>query len=821
MGTLWQDLKYGLRIHAKTIGLTTIAVLTLALGIAACTSVFSVVNAILLRPLPYAKSEEIVIPWRLAPKGMEAGYDKIPWGGNDFRLFLQESKTFSDLGAFKSGAFTLTGIEEPRLLEGLRVSAGFFSVLGVTPILGRTFTQEEDTPGHEHEVMLSYELWQEHFGGSQHLLGLPLDLNGQSYTVVGVMPQGFAFPHANEMPGSFEFPREAQLWVPLALPPASAADDPWNLAVIGRVRAGVSIEEVQSEMDIFARREEREHPKAKGWFNSQVTPLTTQVVGDTRLPLLLMLGAVGAVLLIACSNVASLLLTRSLVRRREFTVRAALGAGHRRLVRQVLTESLLLALGAGAVGIVLGQGGIYAVKVFGPPSIPRLQEASLDLLVFAFALIVTIVTGILFGLAPAVGALRKNLAESLKEGGQRSGGSQAGPRLRKLLIISQVALALVLVIASGLVTKTFFRLLSVETGFNPEHVLTFEVSLSDTKYPDNDHIVTLYDKLLHQLQSTSGVKSAGIVQVVPMGGSPNNAAIRIPGRTIARDNESPIASYIVASPGYFSSVGTPLLQGRDFAQSDNADSMSVTIINESMARRFWPGENAIGKQVGTASLKYPAMTIIGIVADVKHLSFRDDAGSEMYVPYTQKPWPSMLRMQVAVRTLAEPTSVTTGVRTAMHLVDPDLPMAKVATLATLADSSMAQPRFAMLLLGAFGALALVLASVGMYGVISYSVTQRTQEIGVRMALGAQRRDVFRMVLGQGARLAGMGVIFGLLLALWVTQLMNSLLFGVRPTDPFVYGAAVSMLLLSVALLACYVPARRATRVDPMIALRDE
>lgn len=826
MRTLLQDLKYGLRVHAKTKGLTFIAVLTLALGIGACTAVFGVVDAILLRPLPYSDSEKIVIPWRLVPNGVQLGYDKIPWGARDFRLFLQESKTFQDLGAFKSQSYTLTGIEDPVLLDGMQASAGFFSVLGVSPALGRTFTAEEDQAGHGNVVILSYDLWQTHYAGSERILGKPMELNGEAYTIVGVMPQGFAFPHANEMPGSFEFPREAQLWVPLALPATSAPGDPDELAVFGRLKSGVSIEDAQAEMDVFAKREDREYPKAKGWFNSRVTPLDIQVVGDTRVPLLLLLGAVGAVLLIACSNVASLLLTRSLVRRREFTVRAALGAGHRRLVRQVLTESLLLAIVAGIVGVGLGEAGIILVKIFGPANIPRLQGASLDLTVFLFAFAVTIATGILFGLAPAVSAIRKNLAESLKEGGQRSGGSPTGPRIRKFLIISQVALALVLVIAAGLVTKTFYRLLSVEGGFNAGQVLTFEVSLLNTKYTDDTKIVNLYDKLLHELQTVPSVKAVGIVEVVPMGGAPESTVIRIPDRPTVNEKEKPYASYTIASPGYFSAVGTSLLRGRDFLESDRAESLPVTIINNAMAKKFWPDGDALGKQVGLGSLRYPPMVIVGIVADVKHISFREETGPEMYVPYTQKPWPSMLRMQVAVRTLADPTTVTESVRSAVRSVDPDLPMAKVATLTTLADDSMAQPRFAMLLFGSLGILALVLASVGMYGVISYSVAQRTQEFGIRMAMGAQRRDIFKMVLGQGGRLAGAGVMIGLLMiallmVLGATQLMAGYLFGVHLLDPFIYGMAISALLISVALVACYVPARRATRVDPMVALREE
>lgn len=826
MRTLLQDLKYGLRIHSKTAGLTTIAVLTLALGIGACTAVFGVVDAILLRPLPYVDSEQIVIPWRLVPKGVQLGYDKIPWGARDFHLFLQESRTFQDLGAFKSQSFTLTGVEDPTRLDGMQASAGFFSVLGVTPVIGRTFTAEEDQAGHGHAVILSFDLWREQYANSDRILGMPMELNGEAYTIVGVMPEGFSFPHANEMPGSFEFPREAQLWVPLALPPTSAPGDPDELAVFGRLRPGVSIKDAQAEMDVFARREDSEYPTAKGWFNSLVTPLDRQVVGNTRVPLLLMLAAVGAVLLIACSNAASLLLTRSLVRKKEFTMRAALGAGHRRLVRQVLIESLLLAMVAGILGVGIGEAGIFLAKRLGPANIPRLQEASLDLTVFLFAFGITILTGVLFGAAPAAGAIRKNLAESLKEGGQRSGGSLTGPRIRKFLIVSQVALALVLVIAAGLVTKTFYRLISVETGFNAGHVLTFEVSLLNTKYTDNDKIVTLYDKLLHQLQGVPSVKAVGIAAFVPMGGAPDSTMIRIIDRPALTEKERPFAAYTIASPGYFSAVGTPLLRGRNFQESDRSDTQPVTIINSAMAKKFWPDRDALGKQVGLGSLKYPPMVIVGIVADVKHISFREDAGPEMYVPYTQRPWPSMLRMQVAVRTLSDPTAVTGNVRSAIRSIDPDLPMARVATLNTLAHDSMAQPRFAMLLFGSMGILALVLASVGMYGVISYSVTQRTQEFGIRLAVGAQKRDIFKMVLGQGGRLAGTGVIFGLcliglLFAPRPAQLMAGYLFEVHLFDPFIYGLAISSLFISVALVACYVPARRATRVDPIVALRDE
>ncbi|HWY48587.1 MAG TPA: ABC transporter permease [Bryobacteraceae bacterium] len=822
MVTLLQDLKYGLRTLTKSRGFTIVAVITLALGIGASTAVFSLVNAILLKPLPYPNSERIVVPWRLAPAGLNLGYEEIPWDLREFHVLRRELKAFQHLGAFKSDSFNLTGSGDPLRLEGIRASAGFFPALGLAPQIGRFFTSAEDQPGHEHEVILTDQLWRDRFSSDPAILGRAVELNGSPYTVVGVMPPGFAFPRSTEMPGSFTFPRETQLWVPLALPPAPLHPyDPSELAVIGRLKPGTSIGQAQAEMDVFARRLEQQYgPQGKDWFNSRVTPLAHQVAGDTRRPLLLILGAVGVVLLIACSNVASLLLARSLARRREFTLRAALGAGNARLLRQLLTESLLLAAAGGAVGVLLGELGIEFLTTFAPSNIPRLADVALDFQVFAFAFGVTLVTGILFGLAPAIPATREDLADALREGGQRSVGNTAGPKIRKALLVSEVALALVLVIAASLLTQTFFRLLSVDPGFRPARVLTFELSLPDAKYAETNHIVALYDKVLGRLQTLPGVEAAGIAKTVPLDGAPDSSSIRIIGRPAKSEVDRPFASYNLVSPGYFSAVGTPLLRGREFQAIDTAVSTPVAIINRAMASKYWPGENPIGKQLGLGSVRFPVMTIVGIVADVKDLSLRQQPGPEMYIPYSQKTYVSLLTMQVALRTKTDPAFMLESARQAIRSIDPDLPIAKVATMTALVDNSMAQPRFAMLVLGSFGALALVLAFIGMYGVISYSVAQRTREIGVRMALGAARRDVFRMVLGQGARLAGLGIAIGLVAALAVTRLMAGFLYGVEATDPLTF-AGVSLLLVGIALLACYVPARRATRVDPMIALRYE
>jgi putative ABC transport system permease protein len=821
MGTLLQDLKYGLRLLRKSPGFTAVAVLTLALGIGASTGVFSIVNAVLLKPLPYPHAEQIVIPWRQAPPTINLGYSEYPWGLTEFRRMQADSKTFQDLGAFRSDFFVLSATGDPVRLDGMRVSAGFFPALGVQPVLGRAFTNEEDQAGHEHVVLLSYSLWRDHFGGNPDILGRAVELNGEAYLVTGVMPAGFAFPRKEEMPGSFEFPREAALWVPLALPAAKIhQDDPDELAVVARLQPGATMQKAQAEMDVFAKRLETENPRGKGWFGSRVTPLTRQVAGDTRRSLLLVLGAIGVVLLIACANVANLLLMRSVGRQREFTMRAALGAGRLRLVRQVLAESLVLAFAGGAVGISLGFAGVRFVKAFGPPSLPRLSEVTLDARVFLFTLGVTLLTGILFGLAPALSAAGKDLIESLKEGGQRAGGGHSGPKVRDALLVCEVGLALVLVISASLLVRTFIHMLQVDPGFNSSRVLTFELSLPATKYPDTEHIVALYHNALERLRNVAGVESAGLVRTVPMGGAADSTGIRILGRVRSDFKENPYSEYTIVSPGYFSAVGTPILRGRDFAASDTADSVPVTIISSVMAKKYWPGEDPIGKQVGPGSARYAVATIVGIAADVKHLSVREAPGPEMYVLYNQKPWPSLLTMQFALRTKADPASVAAGARDAIRSVDADLPIAKVNSLATLLDASMTQPRFTMLLLAGFGVLALVLASVGIYGVVSYAVAQRSREFGIRLALGAQPGRMFGMVLGQGTRVAGLGIVLGLAAAGAVTRVMTSLLFGVEPVDPLSF-VGVPLLLMGVALLACYLPARRATRVDPMVALRYE
>lgn len=817
--TLAQDLRYSLRMFRKSPGFALIAMLTLALGLGASAAVFSVVNTILLKPLPYPQADRIAIPWLVAPAGVNIGSEYFPWGESQYALVMREQHPFEHFGVFRNDSFNLTSSGEPALLDGFRASAGFFPALGVVPVLGRTYSADEDQPGHEQVVVLSYRLWQERFGSDRGVLGRSLVLNGLPYIVIGVMPADFAFPRSEEMPVSFNFPRRPQLWVPLGMG-KTPRPGPSELAAVGRLKPGLTLAQAQAQMNVITQHAEHADPRWKGWFNTRLVQLPAQVTGETPRPLLLILGSVGIVLLIACANVANLLLVRSMARRREFTLRAALGAGTVRLIRQVLTESLLLAISGGALGMLLALGGVSFVRKFGPAGVPRLQEVALDWHVLLFALVVSVLTGVFFGLMPALGAARANVAESLKEGGQRAAGSANHAGLRNAFLVSQVALALVLVISAGLLVRTFYRMLQVDPGFRPMQVITFDLSLPALKYPDQDHIVPVYSRILENVRAVPGVEYAGVAETLPMGGEGESTVIKIVDHPAASDKDLPFANYTMVSPGYFRAVGAAILRGCGFAESDGSGAIPVTVINAAMAKKYWPGEEVIGKRVALGSPKYPTFTVIGVVADIKHFSMREEPAPEMFVSYTQKQWPSMLAMHVAIRTSAPLETASAALRDAVHAADADLPVARLAPLTTLVDDSMTTPRFTMLLLGSFAGLALLLATIGMYGVISYSVAQRTQEIGIRMALGAARGGVFRMVLLQGARLAGAGLAIGLFAALAVTRFLVSFLYGVQPTDPLTF-TAVSALLVAVALLACYLPARRATRVDPLIALRYE
>ena len=548
---------------------------------------------------------------------------------------------------------------------------------------------------------------------------------------------------------------------------------------------------------------DREFPQGKGWFKSRVMPMTRQLAGEVRRPLILLFAAVGVVLLIACSNVANLLLARSIARTRELTLRAALGASRLRVVRQLVTESLLLAMIGGLGGVLVASGGVALVKAFGPLDVPRLGEVRLEPRVLLFAIAVSVGTGVLSGLVPASSLVRDQSAASLNDGDQRAGRGPRGSRLRSALLVAEVALALLLTIASGLLVRTFNHLIAIDGGFNPDRVLTFELTLPSRSYGDGDRIVAAYRAVLQKLQALPGVTAAGIGETVPMGGAGESTGLRIPDRSSTGDPAPPFANYTILSPRYLAAVGTVVLQGRDFLDTDTADSMPVAIVNAAMARKYWPGQNALGKQVGLPIRPFN-MTVVGIVADVKHLSLREEPGPEIYVPYTQKPWPSMLTMHVAVRTQTDPASMTAAIRSAIRAVDPDLPIAGVTTLATIVDEAMAQPRFSMLLVGGFGVVALLMACVGLYGAVSYAVTSRTQEIGIRLALGASRARVVMLVLVNACGSPPSGSASARSLAVVVLRAIAAFLYGVEPTDPATF-ATLSLLLAAVTLLACYLP----------------
>jgi predicted permease len=820
MNYLYQDVKHGLRVYARRPSLTLIAVMTLALGIGASSVIFGVVNAILLKPLSFRDAQQIVIPWRSVPPGMNLGYNEIPWGNGQFRYMNEKQGVFETLSAFKSDSFNLTGAGEPALIDGLRVTSGFFPTLGVSPALGSTFNTADDQPGKNHEVILGDKLWREKFGADRSIVGRTVDLGGEVYTVIGVMPPGFSFPRANEMPGSFEFPREAQLWVPLVVPITSAPNDPDELAVIARLKKGATTKEAQAQMNAFARDEERRSPQMKGWFDSHVVALKDQVVGDTRRPLQLILAAVGVVLLIACSNIASLLLSLGSARSTEFSTRLALGAPKKRLIRQLLSESILLSFVGGGLGAVAALVGMHYIKAFGPSNIPRLQDATVDFNVILFGAGITVLCGILVGLFPAINVTRSSMIESINKGNQRTASGGGSSTFRNVLVISEIALALVLSISAGLFFRTFANMVKADGGFRPESVLTFEISLPGPQYADKAKVVSTYRNVLTKLQGSSGVAAVGVGETTPLNGAGESTVIRLLDRPPAKPTELPIASYTIASPGYFESIGTPLLQGRTFLDSDGADSVPVTVINRAMARTYWPGENPIGKQIGLGSPKFPPMTVVGIVADIKHLSMREQTGPEMYVPYTQNPWPSMLIMQVALRTKAEPRSIFPSVERDVHSLYPDLPLAKVSTLTEAVDTSLSQMRFALLSVTAFSGLALLLACVGIYGVISFSVAQRTREIGIRMAVGANRTQIFGLIITRGLLLTAAGISIGLLLAFGVSRLTSSFLYGVPSLDFLTYSG-MCLLLSLVTLFATTVPALRAMRINPMVAFRYE
>ena len=808
MNILWQDIRFAFRTLLKRPAFTAVVVLTLALGIGANTTIFSVVNGFLIRPLPYKDAERLVDLNELA---VNVGLKTLSVAYPDFIEWRNQNQSFESMAAYDEGSFNLTGSGEPERVSGASVSASLFTVLGVAPVAGRDFLPEEDTPGGNKVVILSHGLWQRRFGANPNIIGQQLVLQDVSRTVIGILPP------------NFRFPENAELWVPFALDPEKTDKENYAYNVIARLKPGITLTQARTDMDTIAGRLSQQF-KEKTDIRVVLTALRDLYVEDARLAVLLFLAAVGFVLLIACANVANLMLARAASRQKEMSIRLALGARRWRIVRQLLTESMMLALIGGALGLVLGRWGRDILLASIPQDIPFWINFDIDLRVLGFILLVSLATGLIFGLAPALQASRVDLNESLKEGGGRGSAGGGHNRLRSLLVVSEIALALMLLISAGLMMKGFLKLQQIDPGFDPKNALTMRISLPSAKFENvqqqRSYFKQFYQKTIERVRALPGVESASAISNIPMGGSNWGMGFTVEGTPPHPSGQIPIANQRVVMPDYFRAMGIGMLQGRDFNEVDAAENAPETVIvNESMVRRYWPNEDPIGKRLkyGDHEAKSPWRTVVGVVKDVRHYGLDKKVREGIYVPYPQF---AVSSMTFVVKTSLEPSAMAGAVRGQIWEFDRDLPVYQVRTMEEVLSRSVWQSRLYLWLFAIFAILALVLAAIGIYGVISQLVTHRTHEIGIRMALGAKPEDVLKMIVGNGAKLAVMGVCVGLIGAFGVTWVMSSLLFGISTTDPVTY-AGTSAALLSVALLASYIPARRATKVDPMVALRYE
>ncbi len=811
METLLQDLRYGLRTLLKHPGFTAIAVIALALGIGANTAIFSVVNAVLLRPLPFAEPDRLMVVYE---SRIDRGGSRSSASYPNFVDWRDQNTVFEHMSTYRDTDFVLTGEAEPARLHGAVVNADLFPLLGVAPILGRPFRPEEDKPGDSGRVvLLSHRLWHQRFNADPNVLGRSLVLGGKNYLVAGVMPQGFQFPVGGET---------IDLWSTVAVDSGMLAQRGAHyLHVLARLEPGVTLAQAKAEMDGIAGNLERQYPDENSHRGVNIVPALESLVGDVRPALLILLGAVGLVLLIACVNVANLLLARATTRHKEMAIRAALGASRLRVVRQLLTESVLLAMAGGALGLLVALWSTDVLVSLSQDDLPRAGQIGLDVRVLGFTLLVSLLTGIVFGLVPAIHSSRTDLTESLKEGGRGSTEGAGRNRLRAVLVVGEVAIAIVLLAGAGLLIQSLRRLQQVSLGFNPHNVLTFSIGLPEVKYKPEQQ-VEFYRQLKARLESLPGVKSASAVMPLPLGGDRMRVTFETEARTIAK-GDLPATEIRTIGLDYFKTIGIPLIKGRDFTERDDKKAPAVIIVNEAFAKQFFPGEDVIGKHIkpgisaGDEDDEGSKMReIVGVVGNVKHLKLSAEADPEAYEPHAQLTFD----MTMLVKTETDPRSIVSAVQSEVRAMDKDLPAYGIKTLDEYLAASVARPRFNTLLLAIFAGLALILTAVGLYGVMNYSVTQRTHEIGIRVALGAQQQDVLKMVVRQGMTLTAIGIGAGLIGAYFLTQLLAAMLFGVSATDPVTF-IAISVILAGVALGACYVPARRATKVDPMIALRYE
>jgi len=809
MRTLWQDLRYGARMLLKKPGFTLIAVITLALGIGANTAIFSVVNAVLLEPLPYRAPEELVLVRHLHKT---KGTKQASVSYADFQDWRAQNHVFADLAIFKGTGFALAAGNDLEQIRGANVSANFFQLLGLNAIRGRTFLPAEDAPGSEKVAALSHALWQRVFGADEELVGRQIKLDDQLFTVIGILPPEFKFPFRLET---------AEIWTTNSILPAGMMGrGARNFQAIARLKYGVPLQAAQTEMAAIAGRLEQENPSTNRNLSVSLVSFHGELTKDVSLTLWLLFGAVAFVLLIACANVANLLLARALSRNKEMAVRAALGASGRRIAQQLLTESLLLSLAGGALGLLLAAWGIPLLLALSPQNLPRINAIDLNGTVLGFTLLVSILTGALFGLAPALRGAHPDLIESLKEGGKTSTASAGRNRLRAALVAGEIAVALMLLVGAGLLINSFIRLNGVELGFKPENLLSASLSFSPRKYPTGNERIAFVEQARERIGSLPGVRSVSFISSPPfMGGV--YSSFEIKGRAGDAHEKEAIAGVFTITPDYFEVMRIPLLQGRPFAETDDKSGPGAVIINEVFARRFFPNENPLGKSVILSVNRDKdsptEFEVVGVIGNLRRVALDREPDPEIYTPYRQMPWTFG---QLAIRTERVAHGLAKSARQQIRSLDPDQTVPNSDTLENLISRSIAPHRFNVLLLGVFAAIGLLLTLVGIYGLMSYHVTEYTREIGIRVALGAQRRDILKLVVGQGLALALIGVVVGLAGALGLTRLMDSLLFGVTPTDPLTFGIVASLSGL-VALVACYLPARRATKVDPMVALRHE
>jgi len=803
METLIQDLRYAIRMLLKKPSFTIIVVLALGIGIGANTAIFSVVNAILLRPLPYKNFDRISMIWMSNPKlGVSEDWHSYP----NYVDYKEQNQVFEDMAAFNTRSFNLTGAGDPVRVVGVWNTASLFSVLGVDAALGRTFTEDEQEPGKDMLVVLSNGLWRRNFGGDASVIGQQISLNGINRTVIGVMPASFSFPE-----------KTTEFWVPLTVTPQRRqARNSIAYKAVGRLKPGVTLAQAQADMAAIAKRLDDQYFQSDYGVNLRL--IHDQETHTVRSALLVLLGAVGFVLLIACANVANLLLARAAMREKEVAIRLALGARRWRIIRQLLTESVLLGVLGGAVGLLMAVWGLSALVALAPADIPRLDQTGIDARVLAFTLGISLVTGLIFGLVPALQASRPDVNDALKEGGRDSTGG-GGARIRNLLVVSEIALSLVLLVGAGLLIRSFMRLQQFELGFNPEHLITMRVQLPGSKYKERKQVADFFQQLFERIEAVPGVQSAGAISTIFLSDTPNSTNFAIEGRPQATGAQSIEVPLDAVSAKYFKVMGIPLISGREFDDRDALGTPPVAIINETFANRFFPGEDPIGKRYvyGGPAPDNPWITIVGVVGDMRRTGFDRPVRPETFLPESQNPDNALT---VVARTSTDPASFAGMLRDQVWSIDRDQSVYDIKTMDQTLSEMLSQRRFNMLLLGIFASAALLLAALGIYGVISYSVSQRTHEIGIRMAMGAQSRDVLSLVVRHGLVLTGAGIAAGLITSFGLTRLMATLLYGVSATDPVTF-IAIPVVLAGVALGACFVPARRASRVDPIEALRYE